>query len=50
MIIARGDGLPWRSVGFFFVEYRGINLLLQRKNSNGGRERQKEIKIIDLDW
>jgi hypothetical protein len=31
MRIARGDGLRWRSVGFGFVEYRGINLLLQRK-------------------
>jgi hypothetical protein len=26
-----GDGLRWQSVGFGFVEYRGINLLLQRK-------------------
>ena len=29
--IARGDGLRWWSLGFGFVEYRGINLLLQRK-------------------
>ena len=28
---ARGDGLRWWSVGFGFVEYIGINLLLENK-------------------
>jgi len=29
--LSRGDGLRWWSVGFGFVEYTGINLLLENK-------------------
>ncbi|KAJ6888024.1 hypothetical protein NC652_029131 [Populus alba x Populus x berolinensis] len=51
MRIARGDGLRWGSVGFGFVEYRGIILLLQRKNSNldleEGRDRRR-LKLSSL--
>ncbi|KAJ6976800.1 LOW QUALITY PROTEIN: hypothetical protein NC653_028844 [Populus alba x Populus x berolinensis] len=51
MRIARGDGLRWWSVGFGSVEYRGIILLLQRKNSNldleEGRDRRR-LKLSSL--
>ncbi|KAJ6888008.1 hypothetical protein NC652_029119 [Populus alba x Populus x berolinensis] len=48
MRIARGDGLRWRSVGFGFVEYRGINLLLQRKNSNRDLEEGRDRRRLKL--
>ncbi|KAH8492083.1 hypothetical protein H0E87_021609 [Populus deltoides] len=52
MRIAGGDGLWWRSVGFGFVEYRGINLLLQRKKIatatwRKGRDRRR-LKLSTL--
>uniref|UniRef100_A0A6M2F797 Uncharacterized protein n=1 Tax=Populus davidiana TaxID=266767 RepID=A0A6M2F797_9ROSI len=48
MRIARGDGLRWRSVGFGFVEYRGIILLLQRKNSNRDLEEGRDRRRLKL--
>jgi len=49
MRIARGDGLRWQSVGFGFVEYRGINLLLQRKkNSNRDLEEGRDRRRLKL--
>ncbi|KAJ6888040.1 hypothetical protein NC652_029144 [Populus alba x Populus x berolinensis] len=46
--IARGDGLRWWSVGFGFVEYRGINILLQRKNSNRDLEEGRDRRRLKL--
>ncbi|XP_011001853.1 PREDICTED: uncharacterized protein LOC105109000 isoform X2 [Populus euphratica] len=49
MRIARGDGLRWRSVGSGFVEYRGINLLLQRKkNCNRDLEEGRDRRRLKL--
>ncbi|KAJ6888023.1 hypothetical protein NC652_029131 [Populus alba x Populus x berolinensis] len=48
MRIARGDGLRWRSVGFGFVEYRGIILLLQGKNSNRDLEEGRDRRRLKL--
>ncbi|KAJ6888016.1 hypothetical protein NC652_029124 [Populus alba x Populus x berolinensis] len=48
MRIARGDGLRWWSVGFGFVEYRGIILLLQRKNSNRDLEEGRDRRRLKL--
>jgi hypothetical protein len=49
MRIARGDGLRWRSVGFGFVEYRGIDLLVQtKKNSNRDLEEGRDRRRLKL--
>jgi len=49
MRIARGDGLQWRSVGFGFVEYRGIDLLVRtKKNSNRDLEEGRDRRRLKL--